>query len=291
MNDAFTRPTFPEQMALAYYQASLVAEMIEAEFGPRALLAMLNAYRGGDATERVVQRALNISLGELDKRFDAYVRRWFAGPFAAIDARAGDEVGAPPEGEFVGQIAKGRAALARGQHEEAIAAFERAKGLFPGYADDESPYRHLATAYKATGDLKRAAAELHAHTLLNGSDYASNVELAGMFEQLGDHAGAAAALERAIWISPYELSVHTRLAEHLTALGERAKAVRERRAVLALDPVDRAEARYQLARALVDAGDRASARREVILALEEAPSFERAQMLLLELQRDTRTRP
>lgn len=61
-------------------------------------------------------------------------------------------------------------------------------------------------------------------------------------------------------------------------------AVRERRAVLALDPVDRAEARYQLARAYFEAGDGASARREVLRALEEAPSFEQAQRLLLEIR-------
>jgi tetratricopeptide (TPR) repeat protein len=112
-----------------------------------------------------------------------------------------------------------------------------------------------------------------------------------LLDQLGDRAGAAAALERAIWISPYDPAIHTKLAEHLGAIGDRAKVVRERRAIVALDPVDRAEARYQLARALADAGDRASARREVILALEEAPSFERAQVLLLELQRDGSARP
>jgi hypothetical protein len=67
--------------------------------------------------------------------------------------------------------------------------------------------------------------------------------------------------------------------------------VRERRAVVALDPVDRAEARYQLAKALAAAGDRASARREVLLALEEAPSFEQAQTLLLDLQREGGSRP
>jgi cellulose synthase operon protein C len=291
MNDAFTRPTFPEQTALAYYQASLVAEMIEAEFGPRALLAMLNAYRAGDGTERVVQKALNVSLGELDKKFDAYVRQRFARQIAALGVSPGDPIDAPPRGPFVSLIAEGRAFLARGQNAEAIAVLERAKTLFPEYAEDESPYRHLAAAYKATGDLRRAAAELQTHTLLNESDYASNLALAEMLEQLGDRAGAAAALERAIWISPYEPSIHVRLAEHLAAIGDPVRAVRERRAIVALDPVDRAEALYQLARALVDAGDRTSARREVILALEEAPSFERAQMLLLELQRDSRTRP
>jgi Tfp pilus assembly protein PilF len=81
-----------------------------------------------------------------------------------------------------------------------------------------------------------------------------------------------------------DLEVHQRLAELFAELGRHAGAVRERRAVLALDPVDRPEARYQLARALFAAGDAAGARREVLAALEEAPAFERAQELLLEIR-------
>jgi Tfp pilus assembly protein PilF len=40
----------------------------------------------------------------------------------------------------------------------------------------------------------------------------------------------------------------------------------------------------ELARALLAAGDRASARREVLGVLEQAPTYERAQQLLLELR-------
>ena len=290
MNDAFTRPAFPEQTALAYYQASLVVEMIEELYGPRAMIDILKAYRT-NGTGPVIQRTLKASAQQLDKQLDAYVRERFARQIVALGAGADDASDAPPRGQFVSLIAEGRSLMQRGQHAEAIAVFERAKALFPEYAEDESPYRHLAAAYKATGDLKRAAAELQAHTLLNESDYASNLALAEMMEQLGDRAGAAAALERAIWISPYDPAVHTRLAVHLAATGNHKKAVRERRAVVALDPVDRAEARYQLARALADAGDRAAARREVLMALEEAPSFEQAQSLLLELQRAGNTTP
>ena len=290
MNDAFTRPAFPEQTALAYYQASLVVEMIEEQYGPRAMADILKEYRT-NGTGPVIQRTLKASAQQLDKQLDAYIRERFARQLAALGAAPGDAANAPPGGQFVALIAEGRALLARGQNAEAIPVFERAKALFPEYAEDESPYRHLAAAYKATGDLRRAATELQAHTLLNESDYASNLALADMLEQLGDRGGAAAALDRAIWISPYDPAIHVRLADHLTAIGDRRKAVRERRAIVALDPVDRAEARYQLARALVDAGDRAAARREVIRALEEAPSFERAQVLLLELQRDGAARP
>jgi tetratricopeptide (TPR) repeat protein len=110
------------------------------------------------------------------------------------------------------------------------------------------------------------------------------VELAGLLEQLGDRAGAAAALDRAIYISPFEAALHQRLAALYSSLGDRARAVRERRAVVALDPVDRAEALYQLALAYHEAGDAPSARRAVLQALEGAPNFDKAQELLLKLQ-------
>jgi tetratricopeptide (TPR) repeat protein len=278
-------------LGLAYYQASLVCEMIEQEFGTRALVAMLHGYREGHATERVIRSALKQSPDQLDAKFDAYVRQRFDKQLGAVGAGRGDQKEEAPRGEFMTLVAEGRSLLERGSHDEAIAALERAKALFPEYAEDESPYRHLATAYKAKGDLRRAANELEAHTLLNEADYAANLELAAMLEQLGNRAGAAAALERAIWISPYDPTVHVRLAEHLAAIGDRTREVRERRAVVALDPVDRAEARYQLAKALAAAGDRSAARREVLLALEEAPSFEQAQTLLLELHREGGSRP
>jgi Tfp pilus assembly protein PilF len=79
-------------------------------------------------------------------------------------------------------------------------------------------------------------------------------------------------------------ALHTRLAGLYTKLANKPKVVRERRALVALDPVDRAEALYQLALAYFEAGDRASARREVLRALEEAPNFEKAQELLLRLR-------
>jgi Tfp pilus assembly protein PilF len=53
--------------------------------------------------------------------------------------------------------------------------------------------------------------------------------------------------------------------------------------VLALGPVDRAEATYQVALAYFRAGRVDDARRAVLAALERAPNFERAQDLLLQI--------
>jgi cellulose synthase operon protein C len=121
-------------------------------------------------------------------------------------------------------------------------------------------------------------------TALNESAYQANLEEAALRERLSDFTGAALALERAVYISPVEAPVHARLAGLYQRTGEKRKAVRERQAVLALDPVDRAEARYQLAAAYLDAGDVALARQEVLRSLEEAPSFEKAQELLLKIR-------
>ena len=59
--------------------------------------------------------------------------------------------------------------------------------------------------------------------------------------------------------------------------------VRERAAIVALEPVDKADAYYQLALAQHEAGDDAHARTSVLRSLEEAPNYEKAQTLLLTL--------
>jgi tetratricopeptide (TPR) repeat protein len=113
--------------------------------------------------------------------------------------------------------------------------------------------------------------------------YAPNLELARLLEEEGDLVGAAEALERAVWIYPYEMDPHMKLAELAGAAGKHDQAVRERRAVVALGPTDLASAQYELARALLAAGQVDAARTEVLRALEAAPGYEEAQQLLLQI--------
>ena len=101
---------------------------------------------------------------------------------------------------------------------------------------------------------------------------------------LGDRAGAAAALERTLLIHPYDVEVHERLAELYEELEAPERVVRERRAVLALDPVDLADAQYRMGRALLGVGQNDEARRAVLRALEIAPTYQAALDLLLELR-------
>jgi tetratricopeptide (TPR) repeat protein len=292
MNDGFMRPAYPQQIIFSYYQASLVSELIEREFGTRAIVDMLSGYKGGATTAQVFERVLKTTPEAFDAKFDAYLKERFAGPLAVIEPKdvRGDAPRAPAvDGEFMRTMARGLAAFETKNFDEAVPVLERAKTMFPDYAGAQSAYWFLAQIHKARGNMRAAANELTALTLRNEDHYAANVELAGMLEQLGDTAGAAAALERAMYISPYDAALHVRLANHYARLGDRARTVRERLAVVALNPVDRAEALYQLALAYYDAGEAQAARREVLRALEDAPNFEKAQDLLLKLQRANRS--
>lgn len=60
-------------------------------------------------------------------------------------------------------------------------------------------------------------------------------------------------------------------------------ASREFRVVLALGPVDRAGAHTDLAESYFRGGKRAEAKKQTLAALEIAPTYERAQDLLLKL--------
>jgi tetratricopeptide (TPR) repeat protein len=288
MNDGFMRPAYPQQLIFSYYQASLVGELIEREFGPRAIVDMLNGYKTGATTAQVFQRVLKMTPEAFDAKFDAYMQQRFGKALAVIEPKdvRGDAVTRAPavDGEFTKNLARGIAAFEMKNYDEAVPALERAKALFPDYAGAQSPYWFLAQIHKAKGDTRAAAAELTAMTLRNEDHYAANVELAAMLEQLGDSVGAAGALERAMYISPYDAPQHVRLASLYGRLGDRRGAIRERSAVVALNPVDRAEALYQLALAYYQAGESQAARREVLRALEDAPNFEKAQELLLRLQ-------
>ncbi|TFH63913.1 MAG: tetratricopeptide repeat protein [Gemmatimonadales bacterium] len=85
-------------------------------------------------------------------------------------------------------------------------------------------------------------------------------------------------------IVPFDLGRHQELADLYEELKERQGAVLERRAILALDPTDRAEAHFRLAVAMSEAGDRTGARSQLLRALEIAPNYEAALELLLALR-------
>jgi cellulose synthase operon protein C len=271
LNEGFMRPPSPQHLGHAYHLASLVAEWVEETRGFDALVRMLHGYRDGRSSDDVLRRVLGAEPEQIDAEFAA----WIAPRVRQADAA-----------EYFQLLTAGRTQLSEGDLTGARRSLEAAAALFP-IGGGGSPHALLAQIHQRNGDKRSTADALLRLTAVDENAYEANLQLAALLEELGDRAGAAAALERAVWIHPYDAAPHVRLAELYTELGVHDRAVRERRALVALRPVDRAEALYNLAEALFAAGDRAGARQEVLKALEAAPAFERAQQLLLRLHEQT----
>jgi tetratricopeptide (TPR) repeat protein len=292
LNQGFMRPAYPRQVIFSYYQSSLVFDFITERWGFPAIVTMLHAYGEGKNTPEIFETVLSLSLPAFAEAYDEYFSARFAGPLAAMKL--------PGEGErptmetmvrraekdstdFLALLATG-AGLMGAHPDSSLPYLERAKALFPEYAGDNSPYFLLATAHHLAGRSGKVAVELEELTSRNQAHYPGLRLLAEARLDLADTSGAARALESAQYVYPFETADHLRLAQWYSATGQQERAIQERRAVLALNPFNRSEALYQLALAQWTAGDQRGARSTVLEALEQAPNYEEALELLLEMR-------
>ncbi len=280
--EGFSRPRFPEEIQFSYYQASLFCEWVEQSKGAKALPAMLFAYRDGANTATVFQRVLGLTPAQVDTQFDAWMRQRFATPLRFVVSKDTTRAGG---GGQMGETMRSALSLIKaGKKDSARVLLEQAQRMFPEYAGSDGPSWFLAELARDRGDTVTALREVANVTTRNESAWEANLMEADLREKRRDLPGTLAALDRLFWIYPYDPELHVRAATIAGALGDHPRAVRERRAVIALMPTDLLDARYELARALAASGDVAGARRELLQVLEQAPSFEKAQALLLELR-------
>jgi tetratricopeptide (TPR) repeat protein len=138
------------------------------------------------------------------------------------------------------------------------------------------------------GDKARAAKELETLISYSHTDVQAARQLVTLIDGTKEPARMSAALKRIVSIDPFDGQAHSALGRMALASADNAEAVRLFRVALAAKPVDKANAHADLAEALFKAGQKEEARKEVLEALLIAPSFTRAQDLLLKLQEGSR---
>jgi predicted Zn-dependent protease len=281
-----------QTISFAYYQASLIVEHIVDTYGQPRLRALVQAYADGSDTEAAITKALGVDIDELQKSFDevlekryANVRRALAVPEGLTAETPADKVkaiAAEHPDNFVAQMALGES-LAGSNVDGAIAAFEKAAAIIPNLGGDESPHAAIAQLALKKGDKARAARALEALTANTHTDVASARQLAGLLDPVKDAARLRTALQRVVAVDPFDGASNSALGKLAMAAGDSAEAERALRAALAAKPLDRAGAHADLAEALIQAGKKDEARQQVLEALQVAPTFTRAQDLLLKL--------
>ena len=295
LNGGFLRPRFPGQVALSYFQAGMACEFIEARFGFPSILAMLESFGRKTSLEDALRQVLDLSPEDFDRQFQDYLESILGGALEHVDFQllGRKELMNSPERlqalldeqphNFFANLKMAGYHRERGQEDAAISLLSHAKSVFPAYAGSDNPYRQLSRIYRQRGQNEAAIDELRQLTDIHGADLESLTTLATWLEEEGRTQDAASVLERAIQVYPFDRETHQKLGDLFMGTGEAAMAVREFRALLALQPPDKAAAHYQLARALLRLGRRVEAKSEVLSSLEIAPGYEPAQELLLTL--------
>src|SRR5205085_4470782 len=171
-----------------------------------------------------------------------------------------------------------------GRTDAALGAAETLRRLYPEYVEDANAYEFLAEIKSAKGDKAGAMAVLVDYQKFGGSRPATLKKLASLQEELGRPREAAATLDAINDIYPVnDEDLHRRLGALWLKQENYAGAVREYAAVVALHPLDKAGALYDLAQAYFAAQQLDKAEETVLGALEAAPGFRPAQQLLLKI--------
>ncbi|HSC25666.1 MAG TPA: tetratricopeptide repeat protein [Vicinamibacterales bacterium] len=286
LNSGFTKP---DTIALAYYQASLLVDHIVKTHGAAALRALLRTYGEGVEGDAAIAKGLGVSIDQLQASFDKSLDARFASLRAALreqDKGGSDDLeslratAAARPHSYRAQLALG-AALASQGDKAAFMPLEKAAALVPMATGENSPNALMGRLAEELGDAPRA---LRAYEALLAHDHAA-IEparrLAALAAKAGNTDALALAYDRIVEIDPFDADGHTGLGRLALERKDAATATREFIVALAIGPPDRAAAHCDLGESHLLAGRRAEAKRQALAALEIAPSYERAQELLL----------
>ncbi len=270
LDRGFIRPSYPAQVAVSYFEAGEVCAFIAERWNYAKLVAMIHDFGARKSTPDVITGELGVAPAEFDKRFLAWLHERFAAPVAHLD-----------------DWRKGARAMAQmleaHRYDDAIRQGLAIRDDYRDYVEADSVYEMLAQAYLAKGDKAAAMAQLDAYAATGGRGPETLKKLATLEEEAGHPELAIRALDRLNYIYPEDEELHRRLGDLYLARNDAAKAIREYRALLAMNPLDQAGSHYELARAYNQAHRTGEAREQILLALEAAPEFKPAQKLLLEL--------
>ena len=314
LNSGFSGARDNADLGFAYFQSYLVVDYITEEYGFSKLREFIDQYAiVKDESERF-NEVFQLSLEEFNTGF----QRWIDQRVEEINVYVHSE-DVPDEGEGHGHgIRENSSAIlaelynnaslkqhmrARIQENERDFQahlqlgivlfkeedFEQAKfhlltanSMLPSYTGYPSPALVLAQIFEREGNQQERLKWLEVLLENLQHDYDSAVLLAEDALENENFERANYYIDRAIQVDPYRSGVHELKARYANEIGDAELAVTEYEVLLKLEINDPVEARTDLAEAYLNNGQLDKAKESVLYALEIAPSYRRAQEVLLE---------
>ncbi|NUN15763.1 MAG: hypothetical protein HUU55_19225 [Myxococcales bacterium] len=206
-NQAFTLARSFEDILLAYYQASLVAQFIDETWGFEALRSMLVAWGDKKTTPEVVRAVLSVDTEELDARFLQWV--------------------------------KGKLSAYMTTYEPYVADYSdlaRHKSAADNNPADAQLRAEFAMAQLAKGDSKAAHATFLEAVQIDASNRLANYMLGQLALSADNTDMAITYLQEAVLGDSESISARLSLAQALITQGKSKEATQHFESVLSIDP-------------------------------------------------------
>ena len=272
LDGGFMRPTYEGQVIVSYTQAGLLCQYIAREWGQQGLVDMLNGFADGLSTAGAVREGLGVAPEELDRGFRAFLEAEFRTTLDGLE-------------EWREYRRATYEAMDASDWEAVVERAESAIAAYPDYVDDGDGYIPKALALEELDRRPEALDTLETYWRLGGYSPGALRRLGTWLHEAGRPVDAIAVYDDLIMVTPLDAEVHTTLGDWMLDEGMADGALREYRALMAMQPHDMAGTHYRLATAYLALEDQARTREHLLYALEIAPHYREAQQLLLEIVR------
>ena len=314
LNSGFSGARNSADLGFAYFQSYLVVDYIANEFGFEKLVELVKQYGLIKEDSDRFNEVFDLSLAQFDRGFLAWVDR----RVTEINVYVHTE-DVPDEGEGHGHgIRENSSAILAelynnaslkqhmrsriDEHDRDFQAYLQlgivlfkeedyaqaknylniAQDLLPNYTGYPSPTLVLSQIYEKEGNRVAQLEQLEILLRNLQHDYDSAMILAEAALEDANFERTEYYIDRAMQVDPYRTGVHQLKARYAERVDDSALAVTEYEVLLKLDITDPVEAQTDLAEAYLRNGQLLQAKRNVLSALEIAPSYRRAQQVLLQ---------
>jgi tetratricopeptide (TPR) repeat protein len=303
LNAGFTRPENEERIPLSYQQAALLCEWMEEKYGFESILQSLRLFAENKPSEEVFLQTLGLDAAAMDAAYTSYLDARFGKIASSVDFDSrrpvsGDAAGSESDKDFLerrladhpddffANLRLGVLFQKEGALDRAEGYLKKAEELFPQYVGDGNPYPLLAEIYLKAGREDEALDQYEKWARMKDSSIEPLLKAAEIYKKRKDWASLVRVLNLCVDISPYDMAIQKELGEAALETRKWDLAIAAYQALVALNTTDPAEAHLDLAEALRASGKPAAAKRETLRSLEIAPSYRKAQELLLKLSGD-----
>ena len=290
LSSAFMAPPSGLHLQFAYYQSSLVVEFLIERYGLEKLQAILRDLGTGTPINEAVT-AHTAPMKTIEKDFKEFAENITKG-------MGPDNVWVKPDRDQDGEIdrtwaelhpenywvvtEKAEEALTKRDFEAAIPFLEKSIAIYPGQGGPGSAYASLAAIYRDQKEIEKERRLLNQWARLDGEATEALLRLVELDLEADDYKSALKHAAHLLEINPLHPLPHRAAAESYERDDKDKEAVAAFQTVLKLDPADRAEVHFRLAR-LFEKHKSPEAKRHILLALEEAPRYRAAHELLLKI--------